>query len=74
MKDLHNHILFGIDDGSRDIEESIHIIEEAKRNGYTDLVLTPHYREKEGFTCDNKKKKKLFDILQEEVKKKKYKH
>ena len=70
MKDLHNHILFGIDDGSRSIEESIKIIEDAKRNGYTDLILTPHYREKEGFTSDNKKKKQIFQLLNEEVKKK----
>lgn len=68
MKDIHNHILFGIDDGSKSLEESIKIIEEAKRNGYTDLVLTPHYREKEGYTCDNKKKYQIFDFLQKEVK------
>ncbi len=68
MKDLHNHILFGIDDGSRDIEESIEIIEEAKRNGYTDLILTPHYRQKEDFTCDNREKYKRFHVLEEEIK------
>lgn len=73
MKDLHNHILFGIDDGSASLEESIKIIEEAKRNGYTDLVLTPHYRKEEEFTCDNKEKKKIFKLLQEEVKTKKIK-
>lgn len=69
MKDIHNHILFGIDDGSNDLEESIKIIQEAIRNGYTDLVLTPHYREKEGYTCDNKKKNKIFKFLKQEVEK-----
>lgn len=67
MKDLHNHILFGIDDGSKNIEESIQIIEEAKRNGYTDLILTPHYREVENFVCDNKTKRQLFKKLKKEV-------
>lgn len=67
MKDLHNHILFGIDDGSRNLEESIKIIEEAERNGYTDLILTPHYRKLENFTCDNKSKRKRFKELKKEV-------
>lgn len=69
MKDIHNHILFGIDDGSNDLEESIKIIQEAIRNGYTDLVLTPHYREKEGYTCNNRNKYKIFKQLKEEIEK-----
>lgn len=69
MKDIHNHILFGIDDGSNDLEESISIIQEAQRNGYTDLILTPHYREQEGFTCDNRSKYKIFKSLKKEVEK-----
>lgn len=67
MKDIHNHILFGIDDGSNDIEESIRIIQEAVKNGYTDLVLTPHYREREGYICDNRKKYRIFKTLKQEV-------
>ena len=43
MIDLHSHILFGIDDGSESLEESIKILETAKNNGVTDIVLTPHY-------------------------------
>ena len=53
MKDIHNHILFGIDDGSESLEESIQIIKEAVQNGYTDIILTPHYRSIQDFTCDN---------------------
>ena len=67
MKDLHNHILFGIDDGSNNIEESIKIIEEAEKNGYTDLILTPHYRKLENFTSDNKSKRKRFKKLKKEL-------
>lgn len=69
MKDIHNHILFGIDDGSCDLEESIRIIQEAKKNGYTDLILTPHYREKEGYTCDNRSKYRIFKQLKKEIEK-----
>lgn len=43
MKDLHTHILPGIDDGSRNINESREIIKSLYKNGVTDLVLTPHY-------------------------------
>lgn len=68
MKDIHNHILFGIDDGSESLEESIQIIKKAVQNGYTDLILTPHYRTIQGYVCDNLEKKKRFDLLQEELK------
>lgn len=69
MKDIHNHILFAVDDGSKSIDESIRIIKQAVQYGYTDLVLTPHYRSGQGYTCDNRKKERLFKILQKEVEK-----
>lgn len=69
MIDVHNHILFGIDDGSTSLEESIKIIEKAVKNGYTSLILTPHYRSIQDYVCDNKEKYRRFNRLQEEVKK-----
>lgn len=69
MKDIHCHILFGIDDGSEDINESIGIIEKAVDNGYTDLILTPHYRYDQNFIADNKTKMKVFRELKKEVEK-----
>lgn len=41
--DIHTHILPGIDDGSRNIEESIEIINYLYSVGITDIVLTSHY-------------------------------
>ena len=35
MIDIHSHILYGIDDGSKSIEESINILNKAIDNGYT---------------------------------------
>ena len=49
MKDIHSHILFDIDDGAYNIEESIEIIKQAINNKYTDIVLTPHYRKKQNY-------------------------
>lgn len=71
MKDIHCHILFGLDDGSYNLEESVKIIEKAISNGYTDLLLTPHYRYNQNYIADNRKKKKYFDCLLEEVEKRK---
>lgn len=69
MKDVHNHILYGIDDGSDNLEESIKIIENAFDNGYTDLILTPHFRMDQNYICNNQDKKIYLKIIEEEVKK-----
>lgn len=43
MIDFHSHILPGIDDGSRDLEESIQMLEEEKRAGVELVFATPHF-------------------------------
>ena len=43
MIDIHSHLLFGVDDGSRTLEESVHVIKKLSEFGYTDIILTPHY-------------------------------
>ena len=43
--DIHNHILYGIDDGSKSLEESIEILKQHKEMGFKDIVVTPHYIE-----------------------------
>ena len=68
MKDLHSHILFGIDDGSNDISESISLLKSAEEQGITDLVLTPHYIEESKYTCNNEEKNKRFDELKQKAK------
>lgn len=44
MLDLHNHVLYGLDDGCRTLEESFELIENAKKIGHTGFVATPHIR------------------------------
>lgn len=41
--DIHNHILPGVDDGARSMEETIQIIEKAVKQGITTMFATPHY-------------------------------
>lgn len=43
MIDIHSHIMFGVDDGAKDIEKSLAILKNAEENGFTDIVLTPHH-------------------------------
>jgi protein-tyrosine phosphatase len=42
--DLHNHVLFGLDDGCRDPEESRALAEAARALGHEGFVATPHIR------------------------------
>lgn len=43
MVDIHSHILFGIDDGPIEIDESLEMIRQAVAVGYTDIVCSSHY-------------------------------
>jgi len=43
MFDIHSHIIYHIDDGSRNIEESVKLIRLASEQGATDIIATPHY-------------------------------
>lgn len=43
MIDIHSHILFGVDDGAKDIGESIELLKQAVSVGYTDIVCSSHY-------------------------------
>lgn len=43
MIDFHTHILPGIDDGSRSVEESIQLLQEESRQGVDTVFLTPHF-------------------------------
>ncbi len=44
MIDIHSHLLYQVDDGAKSIEESIAMLEDAKRQGVEAMILTPHYR------------------------------
>jgi protein-tyrosine phosphatase len=65
MKDMHNHILFSIDDGSKDIETSIAMLRNAQESGIDEMILTPHYISNSKYNANNKKKLELLKILKE---------
>ncbi|MGD0274369.1 MAG: CpsB/CapC family capsule biosynthesis tyrosine phosphatase [Gaiellaceae bacterium] len=45
MIDLHSHILAGLDDGARTLEESVEIALTAARDGISVMAATPHVRD-----------------------------
>ena len=72
MKDLHSHLLYGIDDGSISKEESIELLNKLYDAGVNEMVLTPHYIIGSNYSCNNINKSKLLKELQKETKVKLY--
>ena len=42
MIDIHNHILYGVDDGSKDLDMSLAMLKEEMEQGVSTIYLTPH--------------------------------
>ena len=53
MIDTHNHILFDIDDGCRNIEESIILLKQMEELEFKKIILTPHYINGTKYTINN---------------------
>lgn len=60
MIDIHSHILPKVDDGSKDLEESIEMAKIYLENGINKVIATPHYIE----GWDNTFKEKNLEILE----------
>lgn len=69
MKDIHSHILYGIDDGAKSLEESVEILRMANRCGVTDIILTPHYIRNSIYSANITLKKKILNEIKRELKK-----
>ena len=42
MIDIHSHVLPGLDDGSKDMYETVEMLSMAAESGVTDMIATPH--------------------------------
>ncbi len=71
MIDIHSHICFGIDDGSKSIEESIELLKVMSEEGITDLFLTPHYVIGTDYNANNEVKRTIYSLLVDACKKEK---
>ena len=67
MKDMHSHLLPGVDDGAKTMEDTINMLLHAKSNGVTDIMLTPHYIYKSKYSSPKNINLKIFEDVKEEA-------
>lgn len=63
MIDFHSHILPGVDDGFKSMEDSLEELKIAEEEGITDIVLTPHYISDSSYSSSASDNKKIFNKL-----------
>lgn len=68
MIDIHSHILPGVDDGSRSLEESVEMIEQAYEAGFDTIISTSHFME-DYYEADCEKRSNLLKEVESEIKK-----
>ena len=69
MIDIHSHLLYGVDDGCKTIDESIEILKDLESFGYTDVILTPHYILNSKYTSCKKDNIEKINNLKKELNK-----
>jgi len=69
MIDIHNHLLYDIDDGPKTKEDTIEIIKSAQEYEIYKIVATPHYREG-SYKVKGKKVKDKVNEINKIIKKK----
>lgn len=67
MIDIHSHLLFGVDDGSKTIEESTSVIRNLSEMGVTDIILTPHYINYTSHSSDKASNEKILKELRKKL-------
>ncbi|MBV9303330.1 MAG: exopolysaccharide biosynthesis protein [Acidobacteriaceae bacterium] len=66
MIDIHSHVLPGVDDGARTLEESVEMLRLAAASGTTDIVATPHASPE--FTFDSQRVRSFYRELSDKCK------
>ncbi|MBQ8768476.1 MAG: capsular biosynthesis protein [Oscillospiraceae bacterium] len=65
--DMHCHLLYGVDDGPKEMEEALQMLRQEYDDGVRTVYLTPHYRKKM-FECPADTIARHFEALQAQVK------
>lgn len=68
MTDIHSHLLYGVDDGSKSIEESIDILKDLENCGFKNIILTPHYIKGSAYESPKRENLKRLNVLKNALK------
>ena len=68
MTDIHSHLIYGVDDGSKSIEESLALIKTLKEIGFDNLIMTPHFIEGSDYCSLNPEKLEKLENLRSLIK------
>ena len=66
MIDIHSHIIYGVDDGSRSLEESMEMVRLYVANGFSKLIATSHF-DRSRYMVDAGEIRNKTQILNEEI-------
>jgi protein-tyrosine phosphatase len=66
--DIHNHLLFGVDDGMPTMEGSIEVLTDMYKYGYSSVILTPHYITNSRYNSSAKENFHRLKLLRDELK------
>ncbi|HUR96075.1 MAG TPA: CpsB/CapC family capsule biosynthesis tyrosine phosphatase [Gemmatimonadales bacterium] len=67
MIDLHSHLLPGVDDGSRTVEQSVGVLRRMAELGITDVCLTPHLKANDAGSAPGPRQDDAFRALRAEA-------
>ncbi|MGE4572001.1 MAG: tyrosine-protein phosphatase [Candidatus Izemoplasmatales bacterium] len=67
MIDIHTHLLPFVDDGVRDYDEAIQIINDLSKQGVNDIFITPHYYKLRNYLSSPEENKQIFDTLKSKL-------
>jgi protein-tyrosine phosphatase len=63
--DIHNHVIFDVDDGPSTLEQSMSMMRQAAKHGVTDIVATPHQLEEDQVSGHLERQKKILNNFED---------
>lgn len=63
MIDIHSHLLPNVDDGSKSMTETLSLLNDAEKDGITEIILTPHFMKNGEFRIKAPELIEKFNIL-----------